>query len=421
MEPIHSDKMMTVISRTLNMIDRRLVDHGVRVALVLGDMLTAEGCQDRETRKDLLTLALLHDVGAYRTEEINNLLQFETGNVWKHSIYGYLFLREFTPLRDWAKVVLYHHASYSEPVREPEEILRYAWMLHVADRAVVWHDEVKRSAEELKRHLLLKSGSYLSPEAVALLLDADRRFGTVSKLDGPVSLGSALDLTGISGEEAKAYLTMVAHTIDFRSHVTVTHTMSVMEIGTRLGRKLGLPEPVLEQLRYGALLHDLGKIGTPLSILEKPGKLTDEEMAVMREHVVLSGEIIRGCVDETVARIALRHHEKLDGSGYPLGLTAAELTLPERILAVADIASALCMRRSYKDAFPKERCLRILGDLGDRGQLDRRAVDAMEASFDEIIGEADEACRPVADAYQRLRAEYRSLLREHSEEPPNPS
>lgn len=421
MEPIHSDKMMTVISRTLNMIDRRLVDHGVRVALVLGDMLNAEGCQDRETRKDLLTLALLHDVGAYRTEEINNLLQFETGNVWKHSIYGYLFLREFTPLRDWAKVVLYHHASYSEPVREPEEILRYAWMLHVADRAVVWHDEVKRSAEELKRHLLLKSGSYLSPEAVALLLDADRRFGTVSKLDGPVSLGSALDLTGISGEEAKAYLTMVAHTIDFRSHVTVTHTMSVMEIGTRLGRKLGLPEPVLEQLRYGALLHDLGKIGTPLSILEKPGKLTDEEMAVMREHVVLSGEIIRGCVDETVARIALRHHEKLDGSGYPLGLTAAELTLPERILAVADIASALCMRRSYKDAFPKERCLRILGDLRDRGQLDRRAVDAMEASFDEIIGEADEACRPVADAYQRLRAEYRSLLREHGEEPPNPS
>lgn len=417
MEPIRSDKLMTVISRTLNMIDRRLVDHGVRVALVLGDMLDAEGCQDRELRKDLHILALLHDVGAYRTEEINNLLQFETGNVWKHSIYGYLFLREFTPLKDWAKVVLYHHANYSEPVREPAEILHYAQMLYVADRAVVWHDEIKRPTEALKRHLLQKSGSHLSPEAVALFLDAERRFGSMSKLDAPVSLGSVMDFTEISGEEAKAYLTMMVHTIDFRSHVTVTHTMSVMEIGARLGRKLGLSEQELEQIRYGALLHDLGKIGTPLSILEKPGKLTDEEMAVMREHVVLSGEIIRGCVDETVARIALRHHEKLDGSGYPLGLAAAELTLPERILAVADIASALSMRRSYKDAFPRERCLRILGDLRDRGQLDRQAVDAMETFFDEIAGEADEACRPIADAYQRLRAEYKVLLREHGEDP----
>ncbi len=413
MERICSGNVMTVVSRSLNLIDKRLVDHGVRVMLVLNDMLQAEGCRDREVRKTLQILALLHDVGAYRTEEIGNMLRFETGNVWAHSIYGYLFLREFTPLGELAKAVLYHHADCDDTLGERADVRRFSQLIHTADRAVVWHDELHRPAEELERHLLKKQGTQFSPESVELFLDASRRLGTMEKLERAVALKDEMDFDAISGEEAAAYLTMVVHAIDFRSRVTATHTVGVKEISVRLGRKLGLPEQTLEQLRRGALLHDLGKIGTPLSILEKPGRLTGEEMAVMRDHVVLSGEVIEGVVDETVARIALRHHEKLDGSGYPLGLTAAELTLPERVLAVADIVSALDMSRSYKDAYPKERCVRILEELRDRGKLDRAAVDAMTGSFDEIMGQANQACGRIRDVYERLSAEYGCLLREH--------
>ncbi len=415
MERMRSGNVMTVISRSLNLIDRRLVDHGVRVMLVVDDMLKAEGCQDREERKSLQILALLHDVGAYRTEEIGDMLRFETGSAWAHSIYGYLFLREFTPLGELARAVLFHHADCGDTARERADVGRFAQLLHTADRAVVWHDEVRRPAGDLEKHFLKKRGSQFSPESVDLFHAADRQFGTMEKLDRAVALEDVMDFDAISGEEAREYLTMVVHAIDFRSHVTVTHTMGVKEIGVRLGRKLGLSEETLEQLRYGALLHDLGKIGTPLSILEKPGRLTDGEMAVMRDHVVLSGEIIQGVVDETVARIALRHHEKLDGSGYPLGLTAAELSLPERVLAVADIVSALGMSRSYKEAFPKERCIRILEEMRDRGKLDRPAVDAMVDFYDEIMDEADEACGSTRDAYERVSAEYRALMREHGE------
>lgn len=412
MEIIHSDKVITVIRRGLNRIDSRLIDHGVKVMLVLQDMLKADGCQDETLLKNMSILALLHDVGAYRTEDINNLIKFEIGNVWEHSIYGYLFLREFTPLGEWAKIVLYHHADFCAMTDQPEQIRRCAQLLHTADRVVVWHDEVKRTVTELEKHFSLVKGKKFSPESIDLWNKCQKE-GTFSKLDDPKYLDEALKCCLFDKEESIAYLMMVIYTIDFRSRDTVTHTIGVMEIGRQLARQMGLSEKICQQIYYGAMLHDLGKIGTPVSILERPGRLTPEEMAVMRHHVVLTGQILEGCVDEEIARIALRHHEKLDGSGYPLGLSAEELTVPERLLAVADITSALCMSRSYKDSYPKERCLGVLLDMCHSGKLDKNIVSVMETYFDEIIEKANEACKPLRDAYERIHTEYPSILKMH--------
>ena len=410
MEIIHSNKIITVIRRSLNLIDKRLTEHGVKVMVVLQDMLKAEGCQDMELKNTLSLLALLHDVGAYRTEEIDDLVKFEIGDVWQHSIYGYLFLREFTPLGEWAKVVLYHHADCQETADQPEHIRRYAQMLHVADRAVVWHDEVKRSEDQLNKHFSLGMGTKFSPEAIRLWLKC-QEYKTFEKLDDTRCLDAALGCCCLTDSEAADYLAMVIHAIDFRSRDTVTHTMGVMEIGLRLARRMNFPEDVCQKIYYGAMLHDLGKIGTPVSVLEKPGRLTPQETAIMQNHVVLSRQIIDGCVDKTVSRIALRHHEKLDGSGYPLGLKGEDLTLPERLLTTADIVSALCMSRSYKEAFSKQKCLSILRDMQENGKLDPQVVTAMETFFDEIMSQADEACRPLRETYGRVSGEYQDILK----------
>lgn len=409
MDIIHSDKVITVIRRGLNLIDSRLTDHGVKVMLVLKDMLEAEGCRDEQIRKNMGILALLHDIGAYRTEEIDDMVKFEIGNVWEHSIYGYLFLREFTPLKEWAEIVLYHHADCQSTAGLPKRIRHYAQMFHTADRAVVWHDEVKQTEAELEEHFRQKRGVAFSPESLDIWHTC-QKLGTYSKLDDPACLDAVLDSGLFDDEEANAYLAMLIHTIDFRSRVTVTHTVGVMEIGLQLARKMGFSEETCQQIYYGAMLHDLGKIGIPVSILESPGRLTQEDMAVMRSHVVLSGQILEGCVDPTIARIALRHHEKLDGSGYPLGLAKEDLTLPERLLAVADIASALCMSRSYKEAFSKERCLAILGEMCQKGELDKEITAALEKHFDEIMAQADAACRPLRETYERISDEYQTLL-----------
>lgn len=415
MRMIYSNQVITMVCRALNLVDSRLIDHGVQVAMVTKDMLEAGGIRDKELEKNLCILSLLHDVGAYRMKEISNLVKFETTDVWEHSIYGYLFLKEFAPFDELSKVVLYHHADYNKNWKESKEILQYAQLLRVADRVEIWHRNNRgRREEELEEYLKQKSGAMFSPEVVEWFIEANRRFGTFKKLDASIKFEEIVDCSSIDEDEVKSYLWLLVHAIDFRSRFTVTHTVSVTEIGCQLAKKLGLSPKEQQQIYYGALLHDLGKIGTPVSILEKPGKLTEDEMAIMKEHINLSGSIIKDCVENTVARIALRHHEKLDGSGYPLGLPGDELTLEERILTVADIVSALCMSRSYKDAFPRERVFSILNSMRDKGQIDGRILDVMEKEYDEIIKQADEACVPVREAHKRMSVEFKTLLSDFS-------
>lgn len=397
-------------------MDTRLVDHGVQVALVMKDMLEAGGVQDAELKKNLCILAPLHDVGAYQIEEIENLIQVETESAWEHSIYGYLFLKEFSPFSELAGIILYHHADANKCWEESEEILQYAQLLHVADRVEIWHRNDKRKdVKRLCDFLQNKSGTTFSREAVEWFMRANEQFDTFEKLNQSVKFEEIVDSTTTDEAKIRSYLWMMVHAIDFRSRFTVTHTVGVVEVACKLAEKMGCSEEEQEQIYYGAMLHDIGKIGTPVSILEKDGKLTDEEMAIMKEHVVLSGVIIRDCVEDKVARIALRHHEKLDGLGYPLGLTEKDLTLPERIMAVADIVSALSMSRSYKEAFSKEKVLSILHNMKDNGQLDGSVVEAMESGYDDILKEAEEVSIPVWKALDRMSEEYKIILKKINE------
>lgn len=408
---IYGNRVITMVQNALNLVDDRLVNHGVRVAAILKDMLEAVGIQNKDLKKNLCILAMFHDVGAYQTEEIDRLIQFETKTIYQHSIYGYLFLKEFTPLGELAEVVLYHHLDCDETCVWSEEIRYYAQMLHVADRIDLWHQGNPESSEQdLITYLTERVGFKFSREAVDAFLKANESFATFQKIGNPVQPEEIVDFRLLAEEEVEAYLWLVVNVMDFRSPVTVNHTVSVMDIGGQLAERMKLSPEEQQQVRYGALLHDLGKIGIPISILEKPARLTGEEMHIMRGHVALTGQIIRGCVNEKVERIALRHHEKLNSSGYPLGLSGDELTLPERILAVADIASALCMSRSYKKAFSKEHVFSILRNMCDNGEIDSSVEHVLEDGYDEITDHAGRACLPIREVYRRMGEEYRILL-----------
>lgn len=408
---LRTDKIITMLQRALNLVDERLVDHGMRVAMLVNAMLDAEGVTDPPLRKELCILALLHDIGAYRTDEIDRMVVFETEDIWEHSIYGYLVLREFTPLKGKAEVVLYHHANASMLVGLSESLVHFAQIFHVADRVdVFWANARGHKRQSLKRLLRERHGSCFQPEITSLFWEADRKYGLLERLEQPVELTEILDTGQISYEEAVAYLKLLVHIIDFRSHHTVTHTVNTTQISSQLARRMGLTEEQVKRVYYGAMLHDLGKIGTPLEILEKPGRLTAEEMEVMRGHVELTRRIIDGCVEPEIARIALHHHEKLDGSGYPKGLKARELTMEDRIVAVGDIISALCGSRSYKDAFPKEKVVAILDNMVREGQLDQAVAAKAETEFDGILEEARRVGRPIMEAYEQIGEEYAALL-----------
>lgn len=413
-ELISREKIWIMVCRALNLMDKRLVDHGIRVALVLMDMLKAEGKLDEMAQKRLGVVTLFHDIGAYRIDEIDKLLQFETKNVWQHAIYSYLFLKPFFSDYDLTKAVLYHHARYDERWSDQEEVLHYGQLMHVADRVCIWHDELKGSSEVLEQHLASGSGTVFSPEGVALFWKANMQYGTWAKLQSSFTLEQLAQADFVSADEVDMYLHILVEAVDFRSRATVLHTKGVMEIALEMARLLEMSELMQQKVYYGALLHDLGKIGTPLSILEKPGRLTPEEMVVMRQHVLLTGQIISGCVEEETALIGLRHHEKLDGSGYPHGLTAEDLTVPQRLIAVADILSALCMNRSYKTAFSREQAMSILWEMVHKKHLDAELVGLADREFDRIITAAAQRCEVVEDMYVEVQEQFQNLMLHYS-------
>jgi HD-GYP domain-containing protein (c-di-GMP phosphodiesterase class II) len=153
-----------------------------------------------------------------------------------------------------------------------------------------------------------------------------------------------------------------------------------------LGGKYGLPEEDILLLEAAAPMHDIGKIGIPDSILNKPGKLSDEEYESIKHHTVIGQRILLTSDSKLMAgarTIALQHHERWDGTGYPCGLKGEEISLPARICALADVYDALSLGRVYKPAWPQDKVLDFIRrERG--GMFDPRIVDLFFENLDEI-------------------------------------
>lgn len=168
-------------------------------------------------------------------------------------------------------------------------------------------------------------------------------------------------------------LTAALETRDSETH---GHSERVVSYSLRLGREYGLDDHQMKALEFGSLLHDIGKIGVPDSILRKPAKLTDEEWVLMREHPLHGQQILRGIEFlEGAARVVAQHHEKWDGSGYPIGLKCEEIDLCARIFAVADAFDAMTSDRVYRRGKSYEAASQELDDWSGK-QFDPKVVEA---------------------------------------------
>ena len=168
-------------------------------------------------------------------------------------------------------------------------------------------------------------------------------------------------------------LTAALETRDSETH---GHSERVVSYSLRLGREYGLNAEQMKALEFGSLLHDIGKIGVPDSILRKPAKLTEEEWVRMREHPMHGQQILRGIEFlQGAARVVAQHHEKWDGTGYPLGLRTEEIDINARIFAVADAFDAITSDRVYRRGKSYEAAAQELDDWAGR-QFDPKVVEA---------------------------------------------
>ncbi len=164
--------------------------------------------------------------------------------------------------------------------------------------------------------------------------------------------------------------------LEARDAETHGHSERVVTYSLRLGREYGLKAAEMNALEFGSLLHDIGKIGVPDAILRKPAKLTDEEWTRMREHPMHGQQILRGIKFlEGAAKVVAQHHEKWDGSGYPLGLKTEDIDICARIFSVADAFDAITSDRVYRQGRPYEAAADELNEWSGR-QFDPKVVEA---------------------------------------------
>jgi HD-GYP domain-containing protein (c-di-GMP phosphodiesterase class II) len=173
--------------------------------------------------------------------------------------------------------------------------------------------------------------------------------------------------------------------IDFKSPYTATHTSGVAACAEMISKLYGYNESEIQSLRIASNLHDLGKLAVPTSILNKPGGLTREEFAIIKSHTYYSYNIINS-IDglHHIAEQAAFHHERLDGSGYPFHITGERMSVGARIIAIADIFTALIEARPYREGMDKAGTSRVMRQMAKNGFIDYSLVSLLFDEYDSL-------------------------------------
>ena len=286
-------------------------------------------------------------------------------------------------------IVLYHHenADGSGPLgKTAAETGLKAQILHLADEVDIHFNLSGMTESEFNRvseWVQSQSGKMFSEASVKLFHDAV----TYDKIAYLASRGALASMqremrtvtSEYSDEAIHRLAGMFARIIDYKSEFTQTHSLSVADKVEQMANYYGFDHEKTIRLYLAGALHDIGKLIVSNDILEKQSRLTDDEFSVMRDHASATRNILRrvkGIPD--ILRWASNHHEKLNGTGYPRGLTAKNLGFEERLMACVDIYQALTEKRPYKDGMPHEKAIAIMMKMADEGEIDEAIVRDME-------------------------------------------
>jgi putative two-component system response regulator len=198
-------------------------------------------------------------------------------------------------------------------------------------------------------------------------------------------------LSLVSAEELKkTHLQLIqrlGRAAEYKDNETGMHVMRMSHISRILALALGFNENFADKLLQAAPMHDIGKIGIPDHILLKPGRLDDEEMRIMQQHPLIGAEILSNSKSELIQlahSVALCHHEKWDGSGYPAKLQGVQIPIEGRIVAVADVFDALTSKRPYKEAWSVEKTMDLIKEQSGK-HFDPEVVDALVRELDHVV------------------------------------
>ncbi|MBQ3334749.1 MAG: HD domain-containing protein [Eubacteriaceae bacterium] len=386
--------LMAALSKAMNFIDPALESHHERTAYLAYFIAGEMGISDQLLNLTIYT-AILHDIGFIGGDIVRK--NHSSDECMKmYAKIGSDMLSDLPLMGSIARSIRYCHHPYSELKRiiaqnpEDQNAARVAAIVHLADFVVTQLREdvpVLNQAESICAAARDHREKRFMPEAVDALSRISRyEFIWMDLMHNPSFLLLFTgDILKLSLENTLKLTLLASRLIDYRSAFTCMHSAGVAASAYQLAKLSGMSEEECTKMAIAGNLHDIGKLSVPNSILEKPGKLTPKEYNIIKEHPYYTRLILLDVEGfETIRDWAGFHHEKLDGSGYPFHCGADRLDPGSRILAVADIFSALTEERPYRRGMDKEKTLDILYGNVKNGDIDGDVVALLRDHYDTV-------------------------------------
>jgi HD-GYP domain-containing protein (c-di-GMP phosphodiesterase class II) len=372
------------VSEALDLVSPELVNHHLRVASLVAAIAGELEIRD-EPLRNLVIAALLHDIGAVSISERIGILAFEDDPEAVHARRGGALLGTIGILAPLAPLVLHHHARWDAHDATHEG----SHLIHLADRVAVQmkpEAPILSQVDEIVQRISALSGSVFNPDHVLAFIAVSKKesfwLDSVSNnVIRDIKYSCRSDSPVLSVSQLNELALFFARLIDFRNAFTATHSCSIAAIAESLAHRARFPERECSMMRIAGFLHDLGKLAVPGEILEKPGNLTPAEFSIVRTHTYHTFRILEGLNGfDTINVWASFHHERLDGSGYPFHHDQRVLSLGSRIVAVADVFTALTEERPYREAMSLDKAVGILRHMANANALDPSIVSLLETN-----------------------------------------
>ncbi|MCL4514351.1 MAG: HD domain-containing protein [Firmicutes bacterium] len=403
--------MLMCLSNAMDLVSPVLVDHHKRVAYISAS-IAAEFGLSKEEQNNLLLAGMLHDSGALSLKERLEVLRFDLEGSYRHMELGYRLLKNFEPFSKVATLVRFHHVPWDKgrgSMFMGEQVPLGSHILHLADRASVLIETEKPVLTQVAgiyERIQEKSGSAFVPEFVEAFQSlATKEYFWLDAVSPSINsvlarrarlMAMDLDLDGLL-----SLAKLFGQIIDFRSPFTATHSNGVAATAEVLAKFMGLSERECRMMKIAGDLHDLGKLAVPVEFLEKMEKLTEDEFAVVKSHAFYTYRILETISDLDIINVWCSfHHERLDGKGYPFHYKGQDLSLGSRIIAVADVFTAITEDRPYRKGMSNDQAVQVLQQMVKDLALDANVVSALMAHYDEVNAVREVAQSAVAKEFQ---------------------
>jgi HD-GYP domain-containing protein (c-di-GMP phosphodiesterase class II) len=383
--------VVRAISSTVDLINNNVTKHHERVTYIAYKIGLAMSLNN-EQMYNLIMAASMHDIGVLSDDEESSIIHESIDcNVEQHADTGYLLLKDFEPLKQAAEIIKYHHHQWGE---NSDNVPVEGHIIHLADTIeIIINKELNilHQQQNILETVESLSGHMFCPDVadafkIAFRNDHDWLALDYTNLEDIINMQCSNRYYELSYEELDEFSKIISYIIDFRSRYTATHSSAVAAVAFTLGRLSGFDDKDCNLLMIAGHLHDLGKIAIPPEVLDKQGKLTEAEYSIMRSHTYHTYRILNGIEGmETITRWASHHHERLDGSGYPFGLKDNEMTNGAKIVAVADVFSALEEERPYRPSMDIKDIKKLMSNMADNCKLCPATVSLLFDNIDKVL------------------------------------